>query len=297
MTWSLLTGCVRNGVSRVSTVHNTSLDHEEEPTLNTKIHVSPLIHRTMAGVVALPLAGALTLAYTPPASAAEQCSLVDYGTTGFYGDIASDAGAGWANDVNVIPTGYSADWGNLNDTAIGQELSHDVTGLSATSPEIQFDAYWRQATNSDPANTESTRLHVYYDGVLYATIETPGPDNQHQRAITTTYNGATLSPAFPDRASGLSGSTWVTFSLTLPEGVPADATLTFSMSQTHANGTSTSGAADDFWLNNISANECEEEVGVPVVDPLVAGGLLGVAAVGVGAWALRRRGDASGQPA
>lgn len=153
----------------------------------------------------------------------------------------------------------------MNDHALDQLLAHGVAELCASDPVIYFDAMWRQATASNPVMTESARLNVAYDGVRYAQIETPGPDNQHQRAVTRTFNGAYLSPAYPDRLSGIEGTTWTQLALHLPAGVPPSATVSFSISETHDNGTVSNEAADDIWLRGISANLGQAPVGTPAI--------------------------------
>lgn len=246
---------------------------------------SAALRRVVASSAALALVGLpLAVATAAPASAAT-CSVTDYGRSGFTGDITGSLGLnqGWA--VSAGPTG-GTDWGNMNDNAIGQELTHAVTGLCAAAPIITFDALWKQA--AEGLETESVRVNVYYGGVLYAQIETPGPDNQTQRAITSTYAGASLAPAFPNRATGLAGTTLTSFTLTLPAGVPDDGELTFSMSNTHVNGTAANGSADDVWLGSISANLTIPEVGSPIIDPVV-GGVTGLVLVGAGALMFQLR--------
>lgn len=247
--------------------------------------VASSLRRGVISSAALAVAGlSLAVSTATPASAAT-CSITDYGRSGFTGDITGSLGLdqGWAESAG--PTG-GLDWGNMNDHAIGQKLTHPVTDLCATAPIIEFDALWRQA--AEGLETESVRINVFYGGVLYAQIETPGPDNQYQRAITRVFAGASLSPAFPDRATGLSGTTLTSFTLTLPSGVPSNGELTFSMSNTHDNGTAANGSADDVWLGGISANLTDPEVGVPIIDPVV-GGVTGLALVGAGALMFQLR--------
>lgn len=229
-------------------------------------NISAVGSRTGAlGLLALvPLLWASLTWVAPAAVAAETCARTDLDGAGFAGDVTADPGLGWARVGG--PQG-DADWGNMNDYAIDQQLAHGVADLCTSDPVIVFDAMWRQATASDPVMTESARLNVSYNGVRYAQIETPGPDNQHQRAITRTFNGASLSPASPDRQSGIESTMWTRLTLDLPAGVPASAPVSFSISETHDNGTVGNEAADDIWLRGISANltQAQVPVGTPAI--------------------------------
>jgi len=238
-------------------------------------------HLATAVLAAIPLGLAIPLTAPTAASAAETCVQTGFGSTGWTGNITATPSTGWS-------TGGAGNWTNSNDTAIGQILEHPVTGFPATGATLEFDVNWKQA--GSVANSSSARLHVLYNGTEYALVETPGPNNQAQFAITTTSAGGVLSPAFPSRPTGLAPQTTMHFTLTLPAGVPADGTLRFSMSWTNANGIGAAGA-DDFTVSNVSALQCEPTIGDPLFDPAVATGALAASAVVF--FGLRRLGQSS----
>ena len=227
------------------------------PGVRGSLGAARISRRTIAAGLAW-TAPALALAPTAQAATCSVgCCQVPLGTSGWTGDITGNPSTGWKYDTGF--GGAFTGFINYNDTASNQTLSHTVTGLPSTGASITFDAIWQQAQTAQGTGTpdsNTANLRVYYDGVLYAEFSSPGPGNQFQRAMITTYNGATISPDYPGRQNGWSGKTLNSFTLYLPDGVASTGQLTFVMSYSFANGTSTIGASDDWGVGNVATTQC-----------------------------------------
>jgi len=268
-----------------------------------------------SGALAAVALGAQVVTGASGASAAQVCGYTEYSPYDGKWNLSGagnpeDPANGWSRGVTQLDyygnqIGPYADFANYYDNAIDQTISHPVTGLSDTNRTITFRVFWRNATYGGVAstNTQSSRLNIEYNGVRYAQIETAGPNNGHQKATVTPMNGASIVPAsWADRSIGLNQMQWYDVTLTLPVGVPSDAVLALKMSVTSANNTpgvapdpSTKYpsyyASDDFWVDAVSAYECEEETAVPLGDPWVATGAAALTATALGVWVVRRRRD------
>lgn len=222
-------------------------------------------NRLRAAVAAAAIAAGLGAGLVGAASAgaATSCSLTPVGTTGWTGDITNDPETGWRYGVVQTAPGSpipaTPSWFNGNDDAAGQDLTHAVSGVPSTGAVIEFDSWWRNAwiaANTPTTQSATAEVDVYYGGVKYATISTPGPNNTNQRATVIAANGATITPSYLTRAAGWDAATLTHFSLQLPGGVPATGSLTFKMTVSAANGMPADGAADGVSVNNAAVTQC-----------------------------------------
>jgi len=229
-------------------------------------------------------AGALSAALAGSADAASgtaSCSFTNYGNAGWSGlpTVASGTNytSGWYTNA-----GGTWDMIDYNDSATASTdvVSHPVSGLPATGAQIQFTAQWGQGINGSNTVGQRSVLTVSYAGVVYATITTPGPNDSPQTAVTAVANGAAISPTFSS-AAGLAEKAPTTFVLSLPDGVPASANLSISMATNTAGGVDPTGrnTGDDWFVSAVGTNEgCD--LGGPVADPAVLGGVAALGAVG-----------------
>lgn len=230
-------------------------------------------------------AGALGSALAGSANAATaSCSFSDFGNTGWTGLPTVPTGTSYTSGWYTNTPAGTWDMINYNDSATASTdvVTHAVSGLPGTGAQIQFTAQWGQGINGSNTVGQRSVLTVSYAGVVYAKITTPGPNDSPQTAVTAVLNGATITPA-----ASLAEKTPTTFVLSLPDGVPASANLSISMETNTAGGVDPTGrnTGDDWFVSAVGTNAgCD--LGSPVADPAVLGG---VAALGaVGAVAIRR---------
>ncbi len=129
-------------------------------------------------------------------------------------------------------------WFDANEGPGPDTLSRDISDLPENGAQFTFDHSWNWADTG--GGSQQTDLTLSYDGTVYATLHSPGPNANPRVGTVSASNGASISPT-----TGTRNAESATYTVTLPDGVATNGQLKFTMST----GTSEGGAG---YVNNVS---------------------------------------------